>query len=110
MNNLHLIKQKNFGAVQCDFCYDEKGNILIMDAQIGKALEYPDPCKAIEEIHKKNYDRINKFSTIVTFPSRDLVFYQIRGVFEICRWSQQPKADAFYEQEAVPSADVLFGC
>jgi prophage antirepressor-like protein len=108
LSKLHFIKSKTFGTVQCDFYWDEKENVIMTGTQIGRALEYSDPHRDIEEIHKRNYDRINRFSTFINLPSigrdgkrdgstKDLVLYQLRGIYEICRFSDQPKADEFMD-------------
>ena len=66
-------------------------------SQIGKALEYADPQKSILIIHKRHKERMDKFSKICKFYTQggrqEGYVYNIRGVIEICRLSQQPKAD-----------------
>lgn len=72
--------------------------------EIGSALEYADPQNAITIIHRKHKERLDGFSRWCQFntPSgvQEGYVYNIRGVFEICRWSKQPKAnmvmDALY--------------
>lgn len=65
--------------------------------QIGAALEYDDPVRAIRIIHHRHRERLDQFSRVVQFdtPSgkQEGYIYDERGVFEICRWSRQPKAD-----------------
>lgn len=65
--------------------------------QIGQALEYADPQKAILLIHKKHKERLDQFSMGYQFDTpagkREGYAYNLHGVFEICRWSRQPKAD-----------------
>lgn len=65
--------------------------------EIGSALEYSDPQNAITIIHRKHKERLDLFSRWCQFntPSgvQEGYVYTIRGVFEICRWSKQPKAD-----------------
>jgi prophage antirepressor-like protein len=73
--------------------------------QIGKVLEYNDPQNAILVIHRRHRERLDKFSRgcqfVTTSGIQEGYVYNIRGVFEICRWSKQPKADmvmdALYE-------------
>jgi len=102
MGDLTLIKSANFGNVKCDFWEDDNGNILLTRKQIGQALEYADPQKAIDNLHAKHADRLDNFS--VTLKVRgadgkmyDTTLYTVKGVMEICRWSQQPKANAFMD-------------
>lgn len=77
--------------------------------QVGIALEYENPKIAIANIHKRNADRLDRFSGLIKLinpqnktnsrgsgggPQLKTV-YTLRGVMEICRLSRQPKADAF---------------
>lgn len=66
--------------------------------EIGRALGYADPSRAIAKIHERHRERLDKFSVVVKLETTDgkrydTFVYSIRGVFEICRWSSQPKAD-----------------
>jgi hypothetical protein len=73
--------------------------------QIGTSLEYEYPNQAIEVIHRRNADRLDKFSTTVNLTgveggrevSRVRTVYNRKGIMEICRFSRQPKADAFID-------------
>lgn len=79
--------------------------------QVGIALEYENPRIAIGKIHKRNADRLDRFSGVpklVTPENRTnsrgsgsgpqfTTIYTLRGVMEICRLSRQPKADAFMD-------------
>lgn len=73
--------------------------------QIGTALEYTDPRKTIGKIHERNKDRLDSLSTVVKMSTvegkrtvmREVVCYNLRGVMEICRYSTQPKANAFID-------------
>lgn len=103
MNDLQLIKSENFGAVECDF-YRKDDDICMTREQIGAALEYGSPRKAIEKLHLSHKERLDKFSTIMLLPTpvagggaRNTTLYNRKGIMEICRWSQQPKADAFMD-------------
>lgn len=100
---LVLVKQAQFGSLAIDCYTDGRGNFYMTRDQIGQALEYPHPRQAIEKIHKRHKRRLDKFCVSVpilgTVKRReyDTVLYQSRGVYEICRHSTQPKADAFYD-------------
>jgi len=101
MNNLALVKSENFGAVQCDF-YRGKKQVWMTRKQIGEALGYSDPQKAIDNLHSKHKERLDKFS--VTLKVRgtdgkeyDTCIYSAKGVYEICRWSKQAKANEFFD-------------
>ena len=73
--------------------------------QIGTALEYGDPTKAIDNIHKRNADRLDPLSSTLNLrvevgnhtQMRQMCVYTLRGVMEICRYSKQPKANAFMD-------------
>lgn len=70
--------------------------------QVGTALNYGHPRIAIQQIHDRNKDRLDPLSTVckmntVDGKSRDVFIYTLRGVMEICRFSRQPKADAFMD-------------
>ena len=99
--NLQLVKTENFNDLSCDF-YSAEDDIWMTRNQIGEALEYADPRKAIQNIHDKNKARfIGKSSVLKTRTvdgrNRETVVYNELGVFEICRLSRQPKADAFMD-------------
>jgi phage antirepressor YoqD-like protein len=102
MNNLELIKSENFGTVQCDFYQNEHSDILMTRKQIGIALGYKNPDDALYRIHERHKDRLDKFSVLDRLSSTDgkayeTYLYTTKGVMEICRWSQQPTADAFMD-------------
>ena len=102
MNELTLVKQAPLGALTIDCYTDGQGNYYVTREQIGQALEYPHPKQAIDNIHKRHKKRLDRFSVVLKMRTTDgkkydTVLYQARGVYEICRHSNQPKADAFYD-------------
>ena len=48
MANLKLVTTETFGNVPCDFYRNINDDILLTRNQIGTALEYSDPSKAIQ--------------------------------------------------------------
>lgn len=62
MSNLQLITTENFGNISCDFYRDMNDDILLTREQIGSALEYSNPGKAIQKIHLKHKDRLDPLS------------------------------------------------
>lgn len=99
--SLVLVKSENFGNVKCDF-YSDKKETWMTREQIGKALEYADPQKAIDNLHKRNKNRLDQLSVTLKLRGTDgkmydTYLYSAKGVYEICRWSRQPKANAFYD-------------
>ena len=102
MNDLTLIKQAPFGALTMDCYTDGHGNFYMTRDQIGQALEYPHPRQAIENLHRKHKKRLDTFSTVLVLrtvdgKNREVFLYSTKGVYELCRHSKQPKADAFYD-------------
>lgn len=96
MNELKLVKSAGFGEIQCDFYGDGK-EFYVTREQIGMALEYSDPQKAIGNLHNAHKERMEKYSFLESRNGRNIYFYNRKGVMELCRWSQQPKADAFMD-------------
>ena len=63
---LKLVKHGEFLGTVCDFYVDEENNIYMSRTQIGYALEYKNPSKGIENVHNRNYKRMDKFSIKIT--------------------------------------------
>lgn len=102
LEGLEKVKNSQFGTVACDYYGNGKGEFFMTRQQIGQALEYENPQKAIDNIHTKHKDRLDKFSVTVKLRATDgkaynTTLYCAKGVYEICRWSRQPKADEFYD-------------
>jgi prophage antirepressor-like protein len=102
MSNLALVKSASFGNIQCDIFMDSKTkNFYMTRNQIGEALEYANPTDAIRKIHHAHKDRLDQLSRAFRSdtPSgkQTTVLYSAKGIYEICRWSQQPKANEFYD-------------
>lgn len=100
-NELTLVKSSEFGEVQCDFYGDGKEPWMTRE-QIGAALEYSDPIRAISKLHTRKKARLDKYSAVVKLTTTDgktynTTVYNRKGVMEICRHSDQPKADAFMD-------------
>lgn len=99
---LKLITTESFGTVPCDFYRNMNDDMLLTRNQIGQALEYSNPQKAIDNIHSKHKDRLDELSVITKLRATDgkeymTTLYTQRGVMEICRWSRQPKANQFMD-------------
>lgn len=104
MNELVLIKQYPFGAMACDVYRNPQrpDDLYITREQIGRALEYSNPQKAIDKIHERHKSRLDPLSVTVKLGATDgkkydTILYSAKGIYEICRHSDQPKADAFYD-------------
>lgn len=105
---LRLVKQGEFLGTRCDFYVDEEKNIYMSRTQIGYALQYKQPQHSILMIHQRHKERLDKFSVEVTGSQfvtpyfnknkNAMVFmYSERGIYEVCRWSNQKVADDFYD-------------
>lgn len=99
--NLALVRSEQFNGVTCDF-YRDNNDIWITREQIGQALEYSNPQKAVDNLHERNKERLDQFSVTLKLRATDgkqynTRVYSAKGVYEICRWSRQPKADAFMD-------------
>lgn len=102
MTSLKLITTKNFGDLQCSFYRNINDDILLTRKQIGTALEYKYPDDALSRIHKKHKNRLDLLSVVVKLTSTDgkeydTTLYSQRGIMEICRWSNKPKANQFMD-------------
>ena len=95
---------KNFNGVDFE-CYQNEfdtGDFWGTREQIGQLLEYENPADAIRFIHSRHTERLDKFSTPFKLNhveggrevEREVVIYNFKGLLEICRYSNQPKADA----------------
>lgn len=114
MCTLKLITTETFGDLSCNFYRNMNDDILLTREQIGQALEYADPSKAIRKIHLKHKDRLDDLCIRIKDRTFDIpqngasrkqeynlvtekVYYTERGIMEICRWSRQPKANLFMD-------------
>ena len=104
--NMMLVKSTDFNGIpfECykDSAQDNSSDFWATRTQIGLLLGYADPEDAIKKIHLRNKERIDKFSRgdkmsrvegerVVT---REVTVYNFRGLLEICRYSNQPAANA----------------
>ncbi len=101
-SELQIITSRQFDGHTLD-CYidpnqQDKGAFWATRTQIGELLEYAEPGIAIGKIHQRNKERLDKFSRVhqIDLPSggiQDVTVYNFKGLLEICRYSQQPKAN-----------------
>lgn len=101
-NNLKLITTETFGDLSCNFYRNMNDDILLTREQIGLALEYKYPDDALSKIHKRHSNRLDQLSVVVKMASTDgkyydTILYTQRGIMEICRWSNKPKANLFMD-------------
>lgn len=101
MKDLTIISTPMFNDQPYDV-YSDGNRIYMTRQQIGRALEYRDPQKAIDNIHAKHSHRLNSISVPLKTRATDgkmynTILYSQRGIMEICRWSRQPLADKFMD-------------
>lgn len=94
---MELVLRKDINSVLVDG-YAENNEAWFTRTQIGELLEYKNPNREISHIHNKHKERLDAFSVVVKLRTTDgkaydTYVYNTKGVFEICRWSRQPKAD-----------------
>lgn len=98
MSNLTLITTETFNNLPCNFYRNMNDDILLTREQIGQALEYTDPIDAIYRIHNRHQDRLDNLSVCLSDGlGHDVYYYSERGIMEICRWSNKPKANEFMD-------------
>ena len=102
MSKLTLITTETFNNLPCNFYRNMNDDILLTREQIGQALEYSYPDDALSKIHKRHSDRLDSLSVVVKLASTDgkmydTTLYSERGIMEICRWSNKPKANEFMD-------------
>lgn len=99
---LELVEQGEFLGTSCDFYKDEHNQFYMTREQIGEALQYSNKQKAIDNLHARNKDRLDKFSVVLKLRATDgkaynTHLYVARGIYDVCRFSRQPIADDFYD-------------
>ena len=99
---LKLATTRNFNGNELA-CYvednpKERYEFWASRTQIGQFLGYAHPNEAIKLIHKRNRERLSKFSETyqIDTPSsgkQTTTVYSFKGLLEICRFSNQPNAN-----------------
>lgn len=99
MPELVKAERFEFGTLVCDVYRDKKNQdkFYMTREQIGSALEYSNPMIAIQKIHDRHKERMDKFSLTKMVNGRLTYFYNAKGIYEICRHSDKPKANEFYD-------------
>lgn len=102
VGQMELVKQEKFAGLDVDFYKDENNNIYMTRNQIGNALGYSNPQKAMDNIHARNKGRLDQFSVTLKLSGTDGKLYDThlyneKGIYEVMRKSNQPKADDFYD-------------
>ena len=100
--NLELVTTRQFDDFNLE-CYvetgqEDKSNFWATRTQIGQLLGYVEPGIAVGKIHQRNQERLDMFSRVhqIDLPSGGtqlVTLYNFKGLLEICRYSNQPKAN-----------------
>lgn len=97
---MELLTTRSFNRVALD-CYkaeDESDGFWVTREQVGQMLEYKNARESIKLMHHRNKERLDQFSRRVQIetPSgiQTATVYNFKGFLEICRFSNQPKANA----------------
>ena len=98
---MEILTTRKFNGVALD-CYkaeNEDDGFWATREQIGQLLEYERSRDAIAHIHQRNKERLDKFSGVVNLSTpcggtQSTTIYNFKGFLEICRYSNQPKANA----------------
>lgn len=125
LEGVQLICRKPFGNISMGVFKNSVDECCLTRRQIGEALEYKNPNEAIQLIHSRNRDRLDRFSTPIKVYGvegnrtvmRESIVYNLKGCLEIIRFSRQPKADAFmdwvwdlviacFKNELVPAVNI----
>ena len=76
--------------------YREQSQLVFTRRQIGEALGYKEPRKAIENIHTRHKDELDKFKGVLTVRTpggkQEVVCYNLVGAMRICIYSSQHRA------------------
>lgn len=108
--SMEIVLSKDVNGTLVDGYFDD-GQAWYTRSQIGEALGYSNPLTAIKNIHQRHKERLDKFSRVaqIELPSgvQEGYVYNIQGVFEICRWSKQPVADAVMDGLYTMAEEVM---
>ena len=111
---MELLTTREFNGVELQCYKDENSDddFYATREQIGQLLGYKHPQKAIKDIHLRNKERLDKFAKLVELrkyfdgaqnepPFRNepvAMVYNFKGLLEICRYSNQPNANAVIDK------------
>lgn len=99
--SLSIVTNEMFNQNNMDIYQNESNEIFMTREQIGQALEYKSPRRAIADIHNRNKERMDAFSGVSKLRTpqgtQETYIYNEQGIYEIIRRSAQPKADEFYD-------------
>jgi uncharacterized tellurite resistance protein B-like protein len=111
---MELLTNKEFGNTQINV-YSEENTFYMTRKQLSEALEYNDD-KSLARIITRNRDAIGDGKTITLTQTegdrvvtRDVEVFSFLQIFQMLRFSKQPKANAFMEFTALTMKQLLTG-
>ena len=98
---MELLTTRDFNGVALN-CYkaeNQADGFWATREQIGRLLDYKNPSDSIAKIHNRHKENLDRYSGMdkLSTPeggTQETVIYNFRGFLEICRYSNQPKAEA----------------
>ena len=109
-DELQLLTMREFNGHELN-CYVEAGQedksaFWATREQIGSLLGYENPRISVGNIHNRNKERLDKFSRVIKMitheenrdVTREVRVYNFKGLLEICRYSNQPVANAVIDK------------
>jgi len=101
MTEFQLALTEHFENHNLDVYKNERGEMEFTREQIGMILGYENPGNAISDIHRRNREFLDRFSSTrnlrVGGKPRAIKTYGFKGFMAICRYSSQPIADRVME-------------
>ncbi|HFL2530349.1 TPA: BRO family protein [Clostridioides difficile] len=105
---LKLVKKGRFLGSVCDFYMNEEREIFMSRTQLGCALKYFNPSKAIENIHNRNFEYMRGKSIEITGAqiegsiyknknAKKIYMYNEKGIYAIVRKSNMPVSDEYFD-------------
>ncbi|AXU32544.1 TPA: hypothetical protein KSJ14_004220 [Clostridioides difficile] len=105
---LKLVKKGKFLGTTCDFYMNEEKEIFMSRTQLGHALKYSNPSKAIENIHNRNFEYMKGKSIEITGAqiegsiyknknAKKIYMYNEKGIYAIVRKSNMPVSDEYFD-------------
>ncbi len=98
---MELLTTREFNgiALQCYSDGENQEDFWATREQIGQLLGYSNPGISIGNIHNRNKERLDKYSRVnqIDLPFggvQAVTVYNFKGLLEICRYSNQPRANA----------------
>ena len=109
---MELLTQENFGEMEVSFYKDENDDIFMTRNQIGAALGYADPQRAMSDIHKRlvslEDDTIQKHLFSSDGKKYLTLLYNTEGIKRICSYAKRPQIvkERLLESLEIPSEKV----